>query len=67
MDDALGARIAYWRERRGMTQRLLADRVGRSKSWIEKVEAGTRSADRLPDPVQHLPGTPSGPARPHRT
>lgn len=49
MDDSeLGARIAYWRERRGMTQRLLADRIGRSKSWIEKVEAGVRSADRLP-------------------
>jgi len=49
MDDLeLGARIAHWRERRGMTQKLLADRIGRSKSWIEKVEAGTRSANRLP-------------------
>jgi transcriptional regulator with XRE-family HTH domain len=49
MDDSeLGARIAYWRERRGMTQQLLADRIGRSKSWVEKVEAGTRSASRLP-------------------
>ncbi len=49
MDDReLGSRIAYWRERRGVTQKLLADRIGRSKSWIEKVEAGTRSADRLP-------------------
>jgi transcriptional regulator with XRE-family HTH domain len=44
----LGSRIAYWRERRGITQKLLADRLGRSKSWIEKVEAGTRSANRLP-------------------
>ncbi len=49
MDDSeLGSRIAYWRERRGVTQRLLADRIGRSKSWIEKVEAGQRSANRLP-------------------
>ena len=47
-DNTLGTRIAYWRERRGMTQQLLADRIGRSKSWIEKVEAGTRSANRLP-------------------
>lgn len=47
-DGELGARIAYWRERRGMTQRVLADRIGRSKSWIEKVEAGKRSANRLP-------------------
>lgn len=47
-DGELGSRIAYWRERRGMTQQLLADRIGRSKSWIEKVEASTRSANRLP-------------------
>jgi transcriptional regulator with XRE-family HTH domain len=47
-DAELGARIAYWRERRGVTQRLLADRIARSKSWVEKVEAGTRSANRLP-------------------
>jgi transcriptional regulator with XRE-family HTH domain len=47
-DHELGSRIAYWRERRGMTQLLLADRIGRSKSWIEKVEAGKRSANRLP-------------------
>lgn len=49
MDDhEIGERIAYWRERRGVTQKLLADRIGRSKSWIEKVEAGTRSANRIP-------------------
>jgi transcriptional regulator with XRE-family HTH domain len=47
-DQELGSRIAYWRERRGVTQKLLADRIGRSKSWIEKVEAGKRSANRLP-------------------
>jgi transcriptional regulator with XRE-family HTH domain len=47
-DRELGSRIAYWRERRGVTQLLLADRIGRSASWIEKVEAGERSANRLP-------------------
>jgi transcriptional regulator with XRE-family HTH domain len=48
MDDGeIGRRIAHWRERRGMTQQLFADRIGFSKSWVEKVEAGTRSADRL--------------------
>jgi transcriptional regulator with XRE-family HTH domain len=46
-DQDLGRRMAYWRERRGMTQQLFADRIGRSKSWVEKVEAGRRSADRL--------------------
>lgn len=48
MDDReLGRRIAYWRERRGLTQRMLADRLGRSYSWVTKVETGARSADRL--------------------
>jgi transcriptional regulator with XRE-family HTH domain len=48
MDDSeTGRRIAYWRERRGMTQQLFADRIARSKSWVEKVEAGTRSVDKL--------------------
>lgn len=48
MDDLeLGRRIAYWRRRRGMTQAVFADRIGRSKSWVEKVEQGARSADRL--------------------
>jgi transcriptional regulator with XRE-family HTH domain len=46
-DGEVGQRIAYWRERRGMTQALFADRVGFSKSWVEKVEAGARSADKL--------------------
>jgi transcriptional regulator with XRE-family HTH domain len=46
-DLELGRRIAYWRERRGMTQQLFADRIGRSKSWVEKAEAGSRSAGRL--------------------
>ena len=45
MDDReVGRRIAHWRRRRGLTQSLFADRVGKSKSWVEKVEAGTRRA-----------------------
>lgn len=48
MDDLeLGRRIAYWRRRRSLTQAVFADRIGRSKSWVEKVEQGARSADRL--------------------
>lgn len=43
----IGRRIAYWRERRGMTQQLFGDRIARSKSWVEKVEAGTRAVDKL--------------------
>lgn len=46
-DRELGRRVAYWRRRRGLTQQLLADRLGRSLSWLRKVEAGARNADRL--------------------
>ena len=48
MDDReLGRRIGYWRRRRKLTQAVFADRLGRSKSWVEKVERGERSAGRL--------------------
>src|SRR5262244_3809967 len=48
MDDReLGRRIGYWRRRRKLTQAVFADRVGRSKSWVEKIERGERSAGRL--------------------
>ncbi|MEV4753786.1 helix-turn-helix transcriptional regulator [Micromonospora sp. NPDC049559] len=44
---SVGRRVAYWRVRRGMTQQMLGDRVGRSKSWVEKVERGVRRLDRV--------------------
>jgi transcriptional regulator with XRE-family HTH domain len=48
MDDReLGRRIGYWRRRRKLTQAVFADRIRRSKSWVEKVERGERSAGRL--------------------
>ncbi len=48
MDDReMGRRIGYWRRRRKLTQAVFADCIGRSKSWVEKVERGDRSADRL--------------------
>jgi transcriptional regulator with XRE-family HTH domain len=43
----IGERIAYWRQRRGLTQRVLADLVGRSESWLSQVERGIRSVDRM--------------------
>lgn len=43
----MGRRIGYWRRRRKLTQTVFADRLSRSKSWVEKVERGERSADRL--------------------
>src|SRR6266581_3406137 len=46
-DQELGRRIGYWRRRRNLTQAVFADRIGRSKSWVEKVERGERSAGQL--------------------
>jgi transcriptional regulator with XRE-family HTH domain len=43
----IGERIAYWRQRRGLTQRILADLIGRSESWLSQVERGIRSVDRM--------------------
>ncbi|MEV0325585.1 helix-turn-helix domain-containing protein [Micromonospora echinospora] len=44
----IGRRVAQLRVRRGMSQQVLADRIGRSKSWVDKVERGVRTLDRLP-------------------
>ncbi|MGW3787398.1 helix-turn-helix domain-containing protein [Micromonospora chokoriensis] len=38
--------MASWRVRRSMTQQMLADRLRRSKSWVDKVERGVRTLDR---------------------
>ncbi|MEV0327493.1 helix-turn-helix transcriptional regulator [Micromonospora echinospora] len=43
----IGRRVAQWRIRRRMTQQMLADRLGRSKSWVDKVERGVRTLDRF--------------------
>ncbi|MEU1587825.1 helix-turn-helix transcriptional regulator [Micromonospora sp. NPDC005710] len=45
-DLPIGRRVARWRVRRSMTQQMLADRLRRSKSWVDKVERGVRSLDR---------------------
>ncbi|MCX4472093.1 helix-turn-helix domain-containing protein [Micromonospora sp. NBC_01655] len=46
-DLPIGRRVARWRARRGMTQQMLADRLGKSKSWVDKVERGVRTLDRF--------------------
>ncbi|MFG1673480.1 helix-turn-helix domain-containing protein [Micromonospora sp. NPDC049282] len=43
----VGRRVAQWRIRRRMTQQMLADRLGKSKSWVDKVERGVRALDRF--------------------
>jgi transcriptional regulator with XRE-family HTH domain len=43
----IGRRMAELRMNRGMTQQVFADRIGRSKSWVDKVERGVRTLDRF--------------------
>ncbi|MGW9657837.1 helix-turn-helix domain-containing protein [Streptomyces albidoflavus] len=40
-----GQRVAYWRERRRLTQREFAALMEKSVRWVEDVEAGRRQAD----------------------
>lgn len=48
MDDLPpGRRVAYWRTRRRMSQQVFADRLGKSKSWVDKIERGVRRLDRF--------------------
>lgn len=43
----LGRRVAHLRTQQRITQQVLAERVGKSKSWLDKVERGDRALDRL--------------------
>ena len=45
---SIGQRIAIARRRRGLSQAVLANLIGRSESWLSQVERGIRSVDRLP-------------------
>jgi transcriptional regulator with XRE-family HTH domain len=44
---SVGERIAFYRRRRGLTQRVLAQLVGRSEDWLSKVERNERDVRRL--------------------
>lgn len=41
----VGRRIAYWRERRGMTQEQLGALLGLSRRMVQDIEAGLRQSD----------------------
>ncbi|MBN1174101.1 MAG: helix-turn-helix transcriptional regulator [Micromonosporaceae bacterium] len=43
----VGKRIRAFRQRRGLTQEVVAGLVGRSVSWLRQVEAGNRYVDSL--------------------
>lgn len=45
---SIGQRVAIARRRRGLSQAVLANLIGRSESWLSQVERGIRSVDRLP-------------------
>lgn len=45
---AIGARVRYWRLKRRFERKPFADMVGRSVSWLDKIEKGDRSLLRLP-------------------
>lgn len=44
---SVGERVAFYRRRRGLSQRILANLVGRSEDWLSKVERGERDLRRL--------------------
>lgn len=44
---SMGERVAYHRRRRGLSQVALAGLVGRTESWIEKIEHGRAALDRI--------------------
>ncbi len=44
-----GQRVAYYRRRRGMSQTVLAELVGKTLSWIEKIESGRANLQTLPN------------------
>ncbi len=60
---SIGERIRFYRRRRGISQVVLAGLLGRSVSWVEKVERGARRVDRM-SVVAEIAGCC---ASPHRT
>ncbi|MBB5840182.1 helix-turn-helix domain-containing protein [Kribbella italica] len=44
---SIGERVAFYRARRGLTQAVLANLVGRSEDWLSKIERGEREVRRL--------------------
>jgi transcriptional regulator with XRE-family HTH domain len=44
---ALGRRVAFYRGRRGLSQKELGALIDRSESWVSQVERGVRRIDRM--------------------
>ncbi|MBO8191204.1 helix-turn-helix transcriptional regulator [Streptomyces oryzae] len=45
METGIGRRIAYWRERRGLTQADFGRLMGQSRRWVQDLEGGQRQTD----------------------
>ena len=52
---SVGDRIAFYRRRRQLTQRVLAQLVARSEDWLSKVERNERDVRRHPIYVDRSP------------
>ena len=44
---SIGERIAFYRRRRGLSQVVLANLIGRTEDWLSKIERGEREIRRL--------------------
>lgn len=44
---SIGERVAFYRLRRGLSQVVLANLVGRTEDWLSKIERGEREIRRL--------------------
>lgn len=72
----IGAQVAYWRRRRGKSQRVLADLAGMSQPYLSQIETGTRPVERratlvalahaLDVSIADLTGQPGDPTDPAR-
>lgn len=51
-DGRMGARIRAYRKRLGLSQEVVAHRVGKSRRWLQKVEAGELVVGKLRDVIQ---------------
>lgn len=72
----IGAQVAYWRRRRGKSQRVLADLAGMSQPYLSQIENGIRPVERratlvalaqaLDVSIVDLTGQPGDPTDPAR-
>ena len=72
----IGEQVAYWRRRRGKSQRVLADLAGMSQPYLSQIETGVRPVERratlvalanaLDVSIADLTGQPGDPTDPSR-